>query len=101
LASFQLIGQGEILIINDADSPPDLHIIESFNFTPEQLAPITSIHWAATLQDYVPPDLPLEIPEGTPKAKSIREQTKIKRRKTLFDKTSDTRASLFAGGFDA
>lgn len=89
------------MVINDADSPPDLHIIDSFNFTPAQLAPIESIHWAATQPGYSPPDLPMEIPEGTPKAKSIREQTKVKRRKALFEKTNQARDEFFRGGFDA
>jgi tRNA (adenine-N(1)-)-methyltransferase non-catalytic subunit len=49
------------MIINDADSPPDLHILETFNFpsTPD-LDPIHSVHWAATEVDWSPPDLPLE-----------------------------------------
>ncbi|GAA5985034.1 hypothetical protein JCM5350_003320 [Sporobolomyces pararoseus] len=57
-------GTGTIMIINDADSPPDLHILESFNFpsTPD-LDPIRSIHWAATETDWSPPDLPLETTE--------------------------------------
>lgn len=87
--------------MNDADSPPDLHIIDSFNFSPVQLSPICSIHWAATDPAYIPPDLPLEIPEGTPKAKSTREQNKVKRRKILFDKTKMTREDFFKGEFDA
>lgn len=89
------------MVINDADSPPDLHIIDSFNFSPALLAPITSIHWAATESSYIPPDLPMELQEGTPKSKSIREQTKVKRRKVLFDKTQEARADFFRGEFDA
>lgn len=93
-------GEGRILVINDADSPPDLHILETFNFTPAELEPIASIHWAATEESYIAPDLPMEVPEGTPKNKSAREQTKIKRRKAVFDKTQQTREEYFAGGFD-
>ncbi|GAA5913948.1 tRNA 1-methyladenosine methyltransferase subunit GCD10 [Sporobolomyces salmoneus] len=58
-------GTGTLMIINDADSPPDLHILETFNFaqTPD-LDPIRSIHWAATEPDWTPPDLPLEANES-------------------------------------
>lgn len=47
------------MIVNDADSPPDLHLLESFNFSPQDLAPIASLHWAATQESWSPPDLPL------------------------------------------
>lgn len=53
------------MIINDADSPPDLHILDSFNFpSSPDLDPIRSIHWAATDRDWTPPDLPLEASEA-------------------------------------
>lgn len=52
-------GRGRIMIVNDADSPPDLHLLESFNFSPQDLAPIASLHWAATQESWSPPDLPL------------------------------------------
>ncbi|GAA5858279.1 hypothetical protein JCM1840_001127 [Sporobolomyces johnsonii] len=57
-------GTGRILVLNDADSPPDLHLVESFNFSPSDLAPIQSIHWAATDPEWSPPDLPLEAEES-------------------------------------
>ncbi|GAA5929626.1 tRNA 1-methyladenosine methyltransferase subunit GCD10 [Sporobolomyces koalae] len=54
-------GTGTLMIVNDADSPPDLHLLESFNFaaTPD-LDPIQTVHWAATEPAWTPPDLPLE-----------------------------------------
>ncbi|GAA5976381.1 hypothetical protein JCM10908_005479 [Rhodotorula pacifica] len=55
----RMAGRGRIMVINDADSPPDLHLLESFNFSPEDLAPISSLHWAATQESWSPPDLPL------------------------------------------
>ena len=94
-------GKGQILIINDADSPPDLHMMDNFNFTASQTSPITSIHWAATQASYVPPVLPLEIAENTPKSKNVREQAKVKRRKELFEKSQQAREDYLNGGFDA
>lgn len=77
-----------------------MHLLESFNFSPDYLEPIISMNWAATERSYIPPDLPLEIPENTPKSKSIREQSKVKKRKVAFDKMQQTREEFFKGGFD-
>lgn len=94
-------GDGRILIINDCDSPPDLHLLDSFNFDPSYLAPITSIHWAATEPSWQLPDLPLQVDETTVKSsKSSREQVKVNRRRATFDKTKDARDEFLAGGFD-
>ena len=87
-------------MINDVDSPPDLHLLESFNFSPAYLEPIIAMNWAATEESYVPPELPLEVAENTPKSKSIREQSKIRKRKATFDKMQQTRDEFFKGGFD-
>ena len=94
-------GKGQILVINDADSPPDLHLMDNFNFSPLQTSIIASIHWAATQATYTPPDLPLEIEENTPKAKNVREQAKVKRRKELYDKSREAREAYLIGDFDA
>jgi tRNA (adenine-N(1)-)-methyltransferase non-catalytic subunit len=53
------------MVINDADSPPDLHLLEQFNFSSSpDLDPIRSVHWAATEPSWSPPDLPLGEEEG-------------------------------------
>jgi tRNA (adenine-N(1)-)-methyltransferase non-catalytic subunit len=101
LECFSLAGQGVIMAINDADSPPDFHLLESFNFSPSDLAPISSLHWAATEESYIPPDLPLEIPDNTPKSKSTREQAKMKKRRATFDKSQASRDDFLTGDFDA
>lgn len=102
-------GEGRILVINDFDSPPDLHLLDSFNFSPSDLSPITSIHWAATEESYTPPDLPLELTEvvedvnGLEKAgkqRNNREMIKLKKRKLTYDKTKEAREEFFRGGFD-
>lgn len=110
-------GEGRIMVINDADSPPDLHLLDSFNFSASALAPIASLHWAATSTTWTPPDLPLELadldrsdaaagvaqqlPPGTkaPKRNS-RDVQKLRKRKAAFDKAKEARDEYFAGGFD-
>ncbi|GAA6025096.1 hypothetical protein JCM11491_004779 [Sporobolomyces phaffii] len=57
-------GTGTLMNINDADSPPDFHLLESYNFpAAPDLDPIRCVHWAATERDWTPPDLPLDLNE--------------------------------------
>ncbi|BGP23270.1 eukaryotic translation initiation factor 3 62 kDa subunit [Rhodotorula toruloides] len=109
-------GEGRICVINDADSPPDLHLLEHFNFSPSDLAPITSIHWAATDESWSPPDLPLELAEldkekereaeaakgmgkeGSAPKRNTRELHKLRKRKATFEKVQEARDEYFRGG---
>lgn len=99
--------------------------MDSFNFSTSSTDLIESIHWAATEESYIPPDLPLEVDPiilnkaqshtnavasgsvvgnpatgGIRNSKLIREQTKLKKRKFTFDKFQAARDEFFAGGFD-
>lgn len=47
-----VIGRGTIFVINNADSPPDLHLLELFNLPEEMLAPMKSLNWAQTDADW-------------------------------------------------
>ncbi|GAA5855973.1 hypothetical protein JCM8547_000436 [Rhodosporidiobolus lusitaniae] len=97
-------GQGRITVINDADSPPDLHLTESFNFSPSDLAPVTAIHWAATDEGWAPPELPLELSQLDGAAEGVkrnsREVQKLRKRKATFDKAREAREEFFRGGYD-
>ncbi|SCZ93515.1 BZ3500_MvSof-1268-A1-R1_Chr6-3g08710 [Microbotryum saponariae] len=94
-------GQGRLIIINDFDSPPDIHITESFNFPPSSLEPIGSLHWGMTDPSWVPADLPLEVSQAVlEKTKNSRDIAKIKRRKAAFELMENTRKDFFAGAFD-
>ncbi|GAA6000204.1 hypothetical protein JCM10207_007904 [Rhodosporidiobolus poonsookiae] len=97
-------GEGRITVVNDADSPPDLHLLESFNFSAADLAPISSIHWAATEESWSPPDLPLEVadvPEVEAGGKrNSREASKLKKRRATFDKAKEARDEFFRGDYD-
>ncbi|GAA5821415.1 hypothetical protein JCM11251_004612 [Rhodosporidiobolus azoricus] len=100
----RMAGQGRVLVINDADSPPDLHLVESFNFSSSDLSPIASMHWAATEESWTPPDLPLEMEDAPPTEggakRNSREAGKLKKRKATFDKAREAREDFFRGDFD-
>ncbi|GAA5979467.1 hypothetical protein JCM11641_005404 [Rhodosporidiobolus odoratus] len=99
----RMAGQGRITLINDADSPPDLHLLDSFNFSPSDLAPVASLHWAATEESWTPPDLPLEleeVPEGAPPKRNSRDNSKLKKRRQTYEKAKEARADFFRGEYD-
>ncbi|BGP38423.1 tRNA (adenine(58)-N(1))-methyltransferase non-catalytic subunit trm6 [Rhodotorula kratochvilovae] len=108
-------GEGRIMVVNDADSPPDLHLLETFNFSAAETAPLASLHWAATDPSWAPPDLPLEAADldrlaaaaageaaADPKEqkRNSRDLQKLRKRKATFDKAKEVRDDYFAGGFD-
>lgn len=95
-----IIGEGRILVINGVDSPPDLHLLDSFNFNPDELSPITSMHFAATEESWSPPALPLDVEDAATKVKNTRDIVKIRKRKAVYDKAKETRDEFFAGGYD-
>lgn len=100
------------MLINDVDSPPDLHLLDHFNFPPSHLEPISSLHWAATEESYTLPDLPLETEEletalastsgerTKENSRNSRELAKVKKRKATYDKANEIREDWFRGDFD-
>lgn len=112
------------MVVNDADSPPDLHLLDTFNFGAAETSPIASLHWAATDPAWNPPDLPLEVGDlaaadkaaavdgeadkdkGKDKGKEAakrnnsRDVQKLKKRRAAFDKAREARDEFLAGGFD-
>ncbi|KPV76565.1 uncharacterized protein RHOBADRAFT_13002 [Rhodotorula graminis WP1] len=89
-------GKGRIMVVNDADSPPDLHLLDTFNFGAAETSPIVSLHWAATDPSWSPPDLPLEAA----KRNNSRDVQKLKKRRAAFDKAREAREEFLTGGFD-
>ncbi|OAV86667.1 hypothetical protein, variant [Puccinia triticina 1-1 BBBD Race 1] len=51
-ALIRMGGQGSIFVINNADSPPDLHLLELFNLPTSALAPLKSLNWAQIEADW-------------------------------------------------
>lgn len=45
-------GEGLVFLINKADSPPDLHLMELFNLSPSIMQPLRSLNWAQTEPDW-------------------------------------------------
>lgn len=108
------------MIVNDADSPPDLHLLDTFNFSAAETSPIASLHWAATDPAWTPPDLPLEVEDvaqprdgeaegegagagrgkGAAKRNNSRDVQKLRKRRAAFDKAKEARDEFLAGGFD-
>ncbi|KAH9824250.1 Gcd10p family-domain-containing protein [Melampsora americana] len=48
----RLGGSGSILVINDADSPPDLHFLSLLNFSTHSINSIKSLNWAQIESDW-------------------------------------------------
>ena len=94
-------GDGRILIIHDADSPPNYDILQSMNFPESSLKHcIKHLNWASIERDFDLPPLKLEAKDGGDKYRSYHEREKIEKRKELFKYIEDTRKELFDGEFD-
>ncbi|POW14878.1 hypothetical protein PSHT_07299 [Puccinia striiformis] len=52
-----IIGEGTIFVLNNADSPPDLHLLELFNLPKSVLGPLKSLNWAQTEADWTTSDI--------------------------------------------
>lgn len=87
------------MVINGKDSPPDLHLLDSFNFDPADTELIRSLNFASTQPSWTIPDLPTEV-EDPSTVKNSREWAKLRKRKNQVDRTEATREEFFAGGFD-
>lgn len=101
----RMAGEGRLTVLNDADSPPDVHLLEAFNFNDRALEPLQSLNWAATRPEWTPPELPLEMTrpeEGeVNRNKLSRDMGKLRKRKATFDKAQAERADFFRGQYDA
>ncbi|PLW56532.1 hypothetical protein PCANC_01524 [Puccinia coronata f. sp. avenae] len=53
----RLGGQGRIFVINNADSPPDLHLLELFNMPQGMLAPMKALNWAQIEAEWTTPEI--------------------------------------------
>ncbi|KAI9601040.1 hypothetical protein H4Q26_000838 [Puccinia striiformis f. sp. tritici PST-130] len=84
-------GEGTIFVLNNADSPPDLHLLELFNLPKSVLGPLKSLNWAQTEADWTTSDIeellllhrdppqPLPILDSTlpdPQLKQLSQRTK-------------------------
>lgn len=97
----RLAGEGSVLIIHDADSPPNLDILDSMNF-PEQSVKecVRYLNWVSIDDDFEMPPLKLEAKEGGDNWRSHHERDKIMKRKEQFTALDNLRKEFFDGGFD-
>ncbi|KAE8215776.1 hypothetical protein CF327_g1021 [Tilletia walkeri] len=96
----RLGGEGRLLVINDADSPPAFDIFNTISSLPKSWIDDTLriIHWAATEPDWQPINVP---PTQDPTRTLIeRDRNRLKKRRTAHETLQAARAELFAGFFD-
>ncbi|TIA86445.1 hypothetical protein E3P99_03674 [Wallemia hederae] len=97
----RLGGEGSVLLIHDADSPPSLDILDSMNFPEETVKKcVRHLNWATIEDDFEMPPLKLEAKDGGENWKSHHERDKIMKRKELFEAFFNLRKEFSEGGFD-
>jgi len=90
-------GEGELLIINDADCAPALPILPLFGLNEAALAPMANLNWAVIQKDYTPPDLPRD-PSNF---RNDREKSKLRKRSAIFEAEQARRDAFFGGEYDS
>ncbi|KAI9570312.1 Gcd10p-domain-containing protein [Boletus coccyginus] len=92
-------GEGRIISINDADSPPAYPVLTLMNYKKETLTSVLStLNWATAQEDYTPVVAPLEPTAG--RIRSERQRQRLDKRKLTSDTLLNTRQELFSGEFD-
>ncbi|KAJ9473923.1 tRNA (adenine(58)-N(1))-methyltransferase non-catalytic subunit TRM6 [Pseudozyma hubeiensis] len=104
----RLGGDGTVIAINDAESPPSLDILPYFNLPTQVTKPVLKIiNWAATEQDYAPvfssQDIqPTSSSSSVPAAtRSAKDKQRDRKRQATFREVDRVRSDFFAGDFDA
>ncbi|GAC74192.1 tRNA(1-methyladenosine) methyltransferase, subunit GCD10 [Moesziomyces antarcticus T-34] len=98
-------GDGTVVAINDAESPPAFDILPYFNFAPEVTRNVLKVvHWAATERDYAPvfsqQDVSSTAGEGGARAGKA-DKSRARKRQANFREVDRVRTDFFAGDFDA
>lgn len=97
----RLGGDGTVVAINDAESPPAFDILPYFNLPAQTVKPVLKVlNWAATEPDYAPVFSTQDIhkPAGT---KSVKDKNRDRKRQANFREVDRVRSDFFAGDFDA
>lgn len=92
-------GQGQCLVMHDADSPPALPLLPSFNLTAEEMKPYFYLDWLTAEPDYEYASLPLEPENG--QELSSKEKMRFSKRKEMAQKLVQKREDLLNGGWDS
>ena len=100
----RLGGDGTVVAINDAESPPAFDIIPYFNFPPQVTKPVLKIlNWAATETEYAPVFSNQDISSVSALAenRSTKDKSRDRKRQANFREVDRVRSKFFAGDFDA
>lgn len=96
----RLGGDGTVIAVNDAESPPSLDILPYFNLPTQVTKPVLKIiNWAATELDYAPVFSNQDI--NSHSTKSIKDKQRDRKRQATFREVDRVRSEFFAGDFDA
>jgi tRNA (adenine-N(1)-)-methyltransferase non-catalytic subunit len=96
-------GEGRLLALNDADSPPAFDLLTYMDLPPSTVNPVLkTLHWASTDKDWTPTLQLEETDELTPTGKMAndRDKQRFRKRKAQFLDLERTRQELFDGDFD-
>lgn len=103
----RLGGDGTVVAINDAESPPSFDILPYFNLPTQVTKPVLKVlNWAATEPDYAPVFSTQDISEAvlTPvsgSSRSAKDKSRDRKRQANFREVDRVRSEFFAGDFDA
>jgi tRNA (adenine-N(1)-)-methyltransferase non-catalytic subunit len=96
-------GEGRLLVLNDADSPPALDLMSHFNLPNNIVDPVLrSMHWGCTRPEWQPMlDFDEEI-DTTPAGRPVtdRDRQKMRKRKALHAGLERIRQDFFDGQFE-
>ena len=95
----RIAGQGQCLVLHDADSPPALPLLPAFNLTEEEMKPYFYLDWLTADPDYEHASLPLEPENG--EFSSSKERIRYSKRKEAVKKLIQKREDLLNGGWDS
>lgn len=98
-------GEGRLLALNDADSPPAFDLMSLLNLPSSMTEPVLrTMNWACTDPDWQSVLAPAdgEATDTTPAGKlaNDRDRQRLKRRRAAYTELERMRAELFEGRFD-
>ena len=93
-------GDGTLIAINDAESPPAFDILPYFNLPPQTIKNVLKvINWAATEPDYAPVFSNQDVDSTS--ASRNKDKQRDRKRQANFRSVDRVRTDFFAGDFDA
>ncbi|SJX64013.1 related to GCD10-translation initiation factor eIF3 RNA-binding subunit [Sporisorium reilianum f. sp. reilianum] len=96
-------GDGTVVAINDAESPPAFDILPYFNLPVQTTKNVLKvINWAATEPDYAPVFSNQDVePASSSSARTSKDKQRDRKRQANFRQVDRVRSDFFAGDFDA